>query len=252
MNSSVKYRNKNQNDRRTRTARKESQMDPTLINFQKLFVLTQLCGLVMILLMVIWIYQHLGGLSLNQDQHPNQHFNWHPLFMTIGFIYLYGDSIMTYRGYRYIPKNTLKLIHAVIHLVALVLTLIALKVVFDTSQPKMYSLHSWLGLSAVIIFCLQYVAGFLAYLSPGMRIGYKQALMPYHIYFGIFGFVLAIASALMGLTEKAIYTLGSDYSQLSAAAVLPNLIGVFYVVFGGLVVYLITESSYKRMPLPED
>lgn len=150
------------------------------------------------------------------------------------------------------PKPMLKLAHAVIHLIVFALTLIALQVVFDLPQPNMYSLHSWLGLSAVIIFCLQYAAGFMAYLAPGMRIKYKVALMPFHIYFGLFGFVLAIASAVTGLTEKAIFALDSNYAQLSAAAVLPNLIGVFFVIFGGLVVYLTTEPAYKRMALPED
>lgn len=120
---------------------------------------------------------------------------------------------MVYRGFRTTRKKTLKLTHAGIHMAAFVLTVIALKTVFDSHNlanppiPNMYSLHSWLGLSAVIIFCLQYVAGFAAFLLPGMRENYKIALMPLHIYFGLFGFVLAIASAVMGLTEKAIFAL---------------------------------------------
>lgn len=31
--------------------------------------------------------------------------------------------------------------------------------------------------------------------------------MPYHIYFGVTGYVLAIAAALIGLNEKAIFKL---------------------------------------------
>ncbi|XP_064552512.1 plasma membrane ascorbate-dependent reductase CYBRD1 isoform X3 [Drosophila montana] len=231
-------------------------MDPALINFKVLYVLTQLCGLTMIVLVGTWIGQHFGGLGGTDN--PRLEFNWHPLFMTIGFIYLYGNSILVYRGFRTTRKKTLKLTHAGIHLAAFVLTVIALKTVFDSHNlvdppiPNMYSLHSWLGLSAVIIFCLQYVAGFMAFLVPGMRENYKIALMPLHIYFGLFGFVLAIASAVMGLTEKAIFTLGANYSTLPAAAVLTNIIGVLYVIFGALVVYLATEPSYKRKALPED
>ncbi|KRG06128.1 plasma membrane ascorbate-dependent reductase CYBRD1 isoform X3 [Drosophila mojavensis] len=230
-------------------------MDPTLINFKVLYVLTQLCGLTMIVLVGTWIGQHFGGLGGTDN--PKQEFNWHPLFMTIGFIYLYGNSILVYRGFRTTRKKTLKLTHAGIHMAAFVLTVIALKTVFDSHNlvdppiPNMYSLHSWLGLSAVIIFCLQYVAGFMAFLVPGMRENYKIALMPLHIYFGLFGFVLAIASAVMGLTEKAIFAI-PNYSKLPSAGVLANIIGVLYVVFGGLVVYLATEPSYKRKPIPED
>ncbi|EDV96823.1 GH16482 [Drosophila grimshawi] len=234
----------------------KSNMDPALINFKVLYVLTQLCGLTMIVLVGTWIGQHFGGLGGTDN--PKQEFNWHPLCMTIGFIYLYGNSILVYRGFRTTRKKTLKLTHAGIHLAAFVLTVIALKTVFDSHNlndppiPNMYSLHSWLGLSAVLIFCLQYVAGFMAFLVPGMRETYKIALMPLHVYFGLFGFVLAIASAVMGLTEKAIFSLGATYSTLPAAGVLTNIIGVLYVIFGALVVYLATEPSYKRKPLPED
>ncbi|KAH8365616.1 hypothetical protein KR093_002738 [Drosophila rubida] len=234
----------------------KSTMDPALINFKVLYVLTQLCGLTMIVLVGTWIGQHYGGLGGSSN--PKLEFNWHPLFMTIGFIYLYGNSILVYRGFRTTRKKTLKLTHAGIHMAAFVLTVIALKTVFDSHNladppiPNMYSLHSWLGLSAVIIFCLQYAAGFMAFLVPGMRENYKIALMPLHIYFGLFGFVLAIASAVMGLTEKAIFSLGANYSTLPAAGVLANIIGVLYVIFGALVVYLATEPAYKRKPLPED
>ncbi|KAH8316930.1 hypothetical protein KR074_006605 [Drosophila pseudoananassae] len=235
----------------------KTNMDPALINFKVLYVLTQLVGLTMIVLVGTWIGQHFGGLGGTSN--PKLEFNWHPLFMTIGFIYLYGNSILIYRGFRTTRKKTLKLTHAGIHLAAFVLTVIALKTVFDSHNlasppiPNMYSLHSWLGLSAVIIFSLQYVAGFVAFLAPGLRENYRIAMMPLHIYFGLFGFGLAIASALMGITEKAIFAITNPpYSTLPPAGLLANVIGVLYVVFGALVVYLATEPSYKRKPIPED
>ncbi|KAH8234877.1 hypothetical protein KR032_004935 [Drosophila birchii] len=241
----------------TATGNGKANMDPALINFKVLYVLTQLCGLTMIVLVGTWIGQHFGGLGGTAN--PKLEFNWHPLFMTIGFIYLYGNSILIYRGFRTTRKKTLKLTHAGIHMAAFILTVIALKTVFDSHNlpsppiPNMYSLHSWLGLSAVIIFSLQYVAGFVAFLAPGLRENYRIAMMPLHIYFGLFGFVLAIASALMGLTEKAIFAITNPpYSTLPPAGVLANVIGVLYVVFGALVVYLATEPSYKRKPIPED
>ncbi|KAH8379973.1 hypothetical protein KR009_008246 [Drosophila setifemur] len=235
----------------------KSSMDPALINFKVLYVLTQLCGLTLIVLVGTWIGQHFGGLGGTAN--PKLEFNWHPLFMTIGFIYMYGNSILIYRGFRTTNKKTLKLTHAGIHMAAFILTVIALKTVFDSHNlasppiPNLYSLHSWLGLSAVIIFSLQYVAGFVAFLAPGLRENYRIAMMPLHIYFGLFGFVLAIASALMGLTEKAIFAITNPpYSTLPPAGVLANVIGVLYVVFGALVVYLATEPAYKRKPIPED
>ncbi|XP_062135627.1 plasma membrane ascorbate-dependent reductase CYBRD1-like [Drosophila sulfurigaster albostrigata] len=82
------------------------------------------------------------------SSNPKIEFNWHPFFMTIGFIYLYGNSILIYRAFYTLRKKTLKLIHAFIHMTAFILTVIALKTVFDShdfanpSIPNMYSLHS--------------------------------------------------------------------------------------------------------------
>lgn len=119
---------------------------------------------------------------------------------------------MVYRGFRLARKKALKITHAAIHMGAFILTVIALVTVFDSHNlaaqpiPNMYSLHSWLGLSAVILFCLQYVVGFTAYLVPGAKESARAAIMPLHIYFGLFGFVLSIAAALMGITEKLLFS----------------------------------------------
>lgn len=56
-------------------------------------------------------------------------------------------------------KLVMKFIHAGLNLLAFVLAVISLVAVFDFHNaakiPNMYSLHSWLGLIAVILYCLQ-------------------------------------------------------------------------------------------------
>lgn len=42
------------------------------------------------------------------------------------------------------------------------------------------------------------------------------------------------------------------YSELGPEAMLINFIGIFLAIFGALVLYLINENTYKRVPLPED
>ena len=229
--------------------------DATLANFKVLYVLTQLCGLTMIVLVGSWVGVHMGGLAGTSD--PKLEFNWHPLLMTIGLIFLYGNSILVYRGFRTTRKKTLKISHASVHMVAFILTVIALKTAFDSHNllenpiPNMYSLHSWLGLSAVLLFFMQYVAGFMAYMVPGLKENYKIAYMPLHIYFGLFGFVLAVGSALMGLTEKTFFSI-KNYWELPSSGVMTNMCGLMFVIFAALVIYLATEPAYKRKPIPED
>ena len=48
--------------------------------------------------------------------------------------------------------------------------------------------------------------GFAAYLFPGVREQLRASYMPVHVFFGVAGFVMAIAAALLGLLEKAIFS----------------------------------------------
>jgi cytochrome b-561 len=48
------------------------------------------------------------------------------------------------------------------------------------------------------------------------------------------------------------FLIHSDYSALPAEGILINCIGILLVAFAGLVMYLVTETRYKRQPLPED
>lgn len=68
-----------------------------------------------------------------------------------------------FRNMRYTRKKQLKLLHAGCHVLTFVLTVIALVAVFDSHNlavppiPNLYTLHSWIGLTAVIMFCAQVI-----------------------------------------------------------------------------------------------
>jgi Eukaryotic cytochrome b561 len=71
---------------------------------------------------------------------------------------------MMFRNMRYTRKKQLKLLHAGCHVLTFVLTVIALVAVFDSHNlavppiPNLYTLHSWIGLTAVIMFCCQVIS----------------------------------------------------------------------------------------------
>lgn len=80
----------------------------------------------------------------------------------------------------------------------------------------------------------------------------KEVYMPIHVFFGLMGFVLAIAASLMGLSEKSFFHMKDNIVNLPNEGLLINCIGLLLVVFGSLVVYLVSEKGYKRQALPED
>lgn len=92
--------------------------------------------------------------------------------------------MLIYRLLRTTTKIHVKILHALIQVVVLVFASIALKAVFDSHNkkvpkpiPNMYSLHSWVGLSAVILFGLQWVFGFVSFLFPRLSDGIRRWYM---------------------------------------------------------------------------
>lgn len=45
----------------------------------------------------------------------------------------------------------------------------------------------------------------MTFLFPQLRDSYKSTIMPYHIFFGLLGYAMAVVAALLGLSEKAFF-----------------------------------------------
>ena len=69
-----------------------------------------------------------------------------------------------------VSKWRLKVLHTLLHFLALSLSLVGLKSVWDSkglrSMNHAYSLHSWIGIAAVLLFGSQFIAGFALFLLP--------------------------------------------------------------------------------------
>ncbi|XP_057707491.1 plasma membrane ascorbate-dependent reductase CYBRD1 [Corythoichthys intestinalis] len=208
-------------------------------------------GLIAIIFAIRWVLYYQGGLAWDGKA---AEFNWHPLLHISGFIFLQGVAIIVYRlpwTWKY-NKLIMKFVHATLNLVAFIFAVVATVAVFDfhndANIPNMYSLHSWVGLAAVILYGLQLVLGVGLYLMPFTPVSWRAAFMPIHTYSGLFLFGSVIAAALMGITEKLIFSLKTNpaYKDLPPQAIFVNILGLLLVIFGALILWIATRQSWKR------
>lgn len=207
-------------------------------------------GIVCIIFVLRWVLHYKEGLAWDGGL---AEFNWHPVLIVSGFIFLQGVAIIVYRlpWTWHISKLTMKFIHAGLNTLAFIFAVISMVAVFDFHNgakiPNMYSLHSWLGLMAVILYCLQLVLGVGMYLIPITPVSWRAAFMPLHVYGGLLLFASVIAVALMGITEKLIFGLSNPkYKDSPPEAIFVNILGVLLVVFGALILWIATRTSWKR------
>jgi len=170
-------------------------------------------GLLALITTIHWAIDYKGGLTYV----PNKGipFNWHPILMTLSLIFLYGNGALIYR---IIPprseahKMRLKMAHAGAMMVTFILMVVGLQAAFDSHnlavppKPNMYTLHSWVGLLAALLFGCQWALGFAAFLFPKFSPEIRSLLLPFHQYFGSAILALAVGAACMGHLEKMIWS----------------------------------------------
>jgi len=226
-------------------------------NFFAGFIVSQVLGLFIIVLVSVWISKYLGGIGFTTD---SQLFNFHPLFMTLGMVFIFGDAILVYRVLRNERKKILKIMHAVLNGSALALALLGSWAVFryhsNQNIPNLYSLHSWVGALTMLLFTGQYALGFVSFMFPGLSPTYRRLILPYHTYIGLMLFVMVGGTALLGITEKAFFSLnGKDYpyyKDMPGAAYVINLLGISVLLFVAVIVFLVSNTQFRRRPLPEE
>ncbi|CAF1421631.1 unnamed protein product [Adineta steineri] len=220
----------------------------TLQWFSIMVLSSQVVGVLAIILLAVLFGQYRGGFGWTVK------FNYHPLFMTLGMVFFYGDAILAYRVFRDVKKLRVKILHGSLLALSFIFSTIGLKAVFDNhnfaNPPKanLYSLHSWVGLTAVILFAAQWVCGFVSFLFPKLSEDLRKAYMPSHKFWGKAIFLLAIGAVLMGITEYSIFYKIYNNDDVNYQRHLICFFGVFVLIFAGIVLYLVSNPGYQRPP----
>ena len=61
-----------------------------LVGFKPLTILMEVIGIILIILVAIWCSKYRHGFTWSSN--PALEFNWHPLLMVIGFVFLYANG----------------------------------------------------------------------------------------------------------------------------------------------------------------
>ncbi|XP_066975453.1 transmembrane ascorbate-dependent reductase CYB561-like isoform X2 [Macrobrachium rosenbergii] len=233
------------------------------IFFYFLVILAEILMFGVLCLALYWVVQYRGGFAWRED--VGKEFNFHPVLMIAGFIFFMGNAMLVYRVFRCCKKLPAKILHTYLYLMAVPCIVVATIAVFDSHNlrnppiPNLYSLHSWLGLVTIGLFALQLVVGFFSFwillcCEQGTS-GFRAALVPVHATFGMITFMLAIATAVTGYTEKAFFSLSyqvyQGYYAMFNYIALPNeaiVINAQAMCLGALaiVMYLIFNLQFKR------
>jgi len=93
----------------------------------------------------------------------------------------------------------------------------------------------------------QLAAGFATFWYPGGSRNSRVALMPWHVFFGIYIYALAIATTATGLLEKATFLqTGNVISRYCNEALLVNCLGILIVALGGFVILGLVTPTHNK------
>ncbi|XP_061554930.1 lysosomal membrane ascorbate-dependent ferrireductase CYB561A3-like [Phycodurus eques] len=220
------------------------------------YMSTCLCvtlGLLCVVLVVFWNWRWRGGFAWDGTE---AQFNWHPVLMISGLLVLYGLAALLFRvpwGWSQ-KKRGWKLVHAGLMLAALLLAAVGLHVAFVVHRslkiPSMYSLHSWVGMSAVVTFAWQWFLGLVGFLLPCSAPQLGHALKGIHVWTGKAVLMLTLAACVSGINEQLSFALdgvsADAYSSLPAEALFANTLGILTVAFSVLVLGILSKADWRR------
>ncbi|GFZ15331.1 cytochrome b561/ferric reductase transmembrane protein family [Actinidia rufa] len=193
-------------------------------------------GLVMVL---VWCIHFRGGLAWESSD-KSLIFNIHPVLILIGLIIIGGEAIII--SYKALPlkKEVKKLIHLVLHAIALILGIVGIYAAFkyhnESSIANLYSLHSWIGIGVIVLYGIQWIYGFIVFFYPGGTDAIRRESLPWHVLFGLFVYVLAVSNATLGFLEKLTFLENSGLAKYGSEAFLVNFTAIVTVLYGIFVI----------------
>ena len=144
-----------------------------------LVIIAELLGLISVILVGLMFDEKYFLTGYSWEKSP---FPYHPLMMTIGLLFCYGNAIILYRTFKGTAKLVVKIFHALLLLASLVFALVGLAAIIRNkninNRPHFMTYHSWLGLTVLILFVFQWIVGFVTFLIPTTSLEIRRLYIP--------------------------------------------------------------------------
>ncbi|TRY96468.1 hypothetical protein DNTS_031523, partial [Danionella cerebrum] len=102
------------------------------------------------------------------------------------------------------------------------------------------------------VFDVQWILGMAFFLFPWASAPLRSCYLPLHVFFGLLLLAMSVASCLLGIIEKLLFSITSTYSEFTSEGILANVLGLLLVAFGVTVGYVVTKEDFRRPPNPEE
>ncbi|XP_051142630.1 transmembrane ascorbate ferrireductase 1 [Andrographis paniculata] len=196
-------------------------------------------------LVLVWNISFRGGLAWDAEN-KDLIFNLHPVLMLIGLIIIGGQAIMSYKSLP-LRKPEKKLIHLVLHAIALILGIFGICAAFKNHNElgfaNLYSLHSWLGIAVISLYGLQWIYGFVIFFYPGGSSAIRGESLPWHSLAGTFIYILAVGTASLGYLEKLTFLQNNGLAKYGPEAILVNCTAIITILYGTFVILTTLSGS---------
>ncbi|WCJ33668.1 Cytochrome b561/ferric reductase transmembrane protein family [Euphorbia peplus] len=189
-------------------------------------MLAHLLAISITILVLVWLLHFDEGFAF-KSLDKVKILNVHTFLMVVGFIVIAGEGVMAYKT---VPaeRRVQKAVHLTLHTIALACGIVGVYTAFkfkhEVGSKDMITLHSWLGISAISLFGLQWMLGFFSFVYPRAEVSARGSYLPWHVFGGMFIFLLAISTALTGLIQRF-------NGLLNQLGLIMNFTGLLLVLF---------------------
>lgn len=208
-------------------------------------------SLVTLAFVTLWTIRGLGGLGST----GKKLFNWHPLLMSLATLVLLPQGALLWSSLPpQVPIDApervrTKRLHAFLLASGFVIANIGICLAYTShvqqGLPNFYSVHSWIGIGALILMKSNIFGGLVSALLPKWRAA--KLTKSVHRRVGITALALSFSAAISGLAEQQGFLVKDADNAFDPQAVIAGVISILFICVGGLVAVAVEEGRREGL-----